>query len=114
MAEAVVKKLLNELQSITEDAISRLNTMDSDELELLANRREELVLSIEEYRNSINEENREQIAYILSFDMTILKRMLFLKNEAGEWMHKQGAIRTQQSAYQNAYSLDSMFIDHRK
>ncbi|GGN93213.1 hypothetical protein [Saccharibacillus kuerlensis] len=114
MAELEGKQLLDKLQFITEDAISRLETMDSEALEALAAQRQALVTAIEPYRHSINEVDREQIAYILKFDALILARMNSLKNEAAEWMQKQGTIRTQQSAYQHGYAMNSMFIDHRK
>lgn len=113
MMEIEVGKILDDLQAITEEAVARLNLMNEEELLQLADQREELVKALESYRHHITPENREQIAYVLGFDALILKRMSFLKNEAGQWMQKQGTIKTQQNAYHNAYAMNSVFIDHK-
>ncbi|WP_238807886.1 hypothetical protein [Paenibacillus sp. EKM212P] len=66
------------------------------------------------YQPSLTENDKQKIRGILSNDSVILQRMHVLKDEAGHWMEKRGAIRVQQHAYQQAYSVDSLFIDHRK
>lgn len=113
MIGTVVGKILDDLQAITEEAVARLNLMKEEELLQLADQREELVKALEPYRSHVTPENREQIAYILGFDSLILNRMSSLKNEAGQWMQKQGTIKTQQNAYHSAYAMNSMFIDHK-
>ncbi len=113
MTATEVGKILDDLQAITEEAVARLNLMNEEELLQLADQREELVKALEPYRTNITLENRTQIAHILGFDSLILSRMSFLKNEAGQWMQKQGAIKSQQNAYHNAYAMNSVFIDHK-
>jgi len=113
MTAIEVGKILDDLQAITEEAIARLNVMHEEELLQLADRREELVKALEPHRSDITPENRAQITHILGFDSLIISRMNFLKNEAGQWMQKQGAIKSQQNAYHNAYAMNSVFIDHK-
>lgn len=114
MIVAEVQQLLSALQAITEDAVANLITMDTEALEHLADQRQAIVDQLETHRNDIDQEDRKQIAYILSFDFLILERMNLLREEAGEWIQKQGAIKTQHSAYQSAYSVDSLFFDRRE
>ncbi|MCQ4088815.1 hypothetical protein [Saccharibacillus sp. JS10] len=113
MIATEVGQILDKLQEITEEAIARLDLMNEEELLQLAGQREELVKALEVHRPKITPEHRVQIAYILGFDSLIINRMSFLKNEAGQWIQKQGAIKSQQNAYHNAYAMNSVFIDHK-
>lgn len=114
MGESNIKSILDELKSLTEDAASRLQTMDEEELLRLANQRQTLVDLFITMKDQVTEDDREQIAYILSFDPAIVERMEFLKQEAGKWLQRQGSIKQQRNGYQQNYAVDSWFIDHRK
>ncbi|MBQ4900015.1 hypothetical protein KB559_14375 [Paenibacillus sp. Marseille-P2973] len=109
------EELLNELQRVTDLAVSRLDQMTEEELTFLADQRESLVKRLEESdRSELNDSHKVQIRYILSFDEAIQARMRELKREAEEWLLRQRQIRNQQSAYHQSYLIDGMFIDHRK
>ncbi|MGV2884494.1 hypothetical protein [Paenibacillus taichungensis] len=114
MGESNLRSILDELRFITEDAVSRLQVMDEEELLQLANQRQDLVDSFITMKEKVTEADREQIAYILSYDPVIVARMEYLKQEAGNWLQRQGSIKQQHNAYQQNYAVDSWFIDHRK
>ncbi|OMF42862.1 hypothetical protein [Paenibacillus peoriae] len=114
MTAANMQTLLGELQRITESALSNLLSLSEEEFEQLADQRQRIVEQMQSYQPSITEDDKQKIRDILSHDSVILQRMHALKDAAGHWMEKRGAIRVQQHAYQQAYSIDSLFIDHRK
>ncbi len=114
MADPNMQVLLEELQHRTEAVLSNLMNLSEEEFEQFADQRQRIVEQMESFQPSITENNKQKIRDILSHDSVILQRMHVLKDEAGHWMEKRGAIRVQQHAYQQAYSVDSLFIDHRK
>ncbi|ASR45615.1 hypothetical protein B4V02_02260 [Paenibacillus kribbensis] len=109
-----VQALIQALKEMTIEMTKRLSIMEEEELVTFVDRRQEIVHAMEKYRTSLTEEDKQEIGLILDMDGPILKRMNKLKDEAGSWMEKKGNIRIQQNAYQRAYSVDSLFIDHRK
>jgi hypothetical protein len=114
MAESNMQVLLEELQHKTEAVLSNLLNLSEEEFEQFADQRQCIVEQMQSFQLSITENDKQKIRDILSNDSVILQRMHVLKDEAGHWMEKRGAIRVQQHAYQQAYSIDSLFIDHRK
>lgn len=114
MADPNMQVLLEELQHRTEAVLSNLMNLSEEEFEQFADQRQRIVEQMQSLQPSITENNKQKIRDILSHDSVILQRMHALKDEAGHWMEKRGAIRVQQHAYQQAYSVDSLFIDHRK
>nr|WP_154894885.1 hypothetical protein [Paenibacillus xylanexedens] len=113
MGQKSAEEILDELQYITENAVTHLNVLQEEELLQLAEKREKLVDEIQSHKANLNQQNREQIEYILSFDSKIVKRMQFLKDEAGDWLLRRGSAKQQQNAYQQQYAVDSWFIDRR-
>lgn len=114
MGDSNVRSVLDVLENLTKEAVSRLQDMDEDELLDLANLRQDLVDSFIMMRDQVTDADREQISYILSFDSLIISRMEFLKQEAGNWLQRQGSIKQQHTAYQQNYKVDSWFFDRRK
>ncbi|MDY8044719.1 hypothetical protein ACYCSE_06685 [Paenibacillus sp. SEL1] len=114
MADPNMQVLLEELQHKTEAVLVNLLNLNEEEFEQFADQRQRIVEQMQPYQLSLTEHDKQKIRNILSHDSIILQRMQALKDEAGHWMEKRGAIRVQQHAYQQAYSVDSLFIDHRK
>ncbi|MGF9642957.1 hypothetical protein [Paenibacillus sp. FSL L8-0502] len=114
MADPNMQVLLEELQHRTEAVLSNLLNISEEEFEQFTDQRQRIVEQMQPYQPSLTENDKQKIRDILSNDSVILQRMHALKDEAGYWMEKRGAIRVQQHAYQQAYSVDSLFIDHRK
>lgn len=112
--ELGIQGLLDELQRITDSAVSRLDQMTEEEFTILADKRESLVSRLEQAdKHELKDSHRSQIKYILGFDQVIQNRMHELKREAEEWLLRQQQIRNQQSAYHQNYVVDGLFIDHR-
>ncbi|MEC0183493.1 hypothetical protein P4H61_18540 [Paenibacillus peoriae] len=114
MADSNMQVLLEELQHRTEAVLSNLINLSEEEFEQFADQRQRIVEQMQSFLPLITENDKQKIRDILSHDSVILQRMHELKDEAGHWMEKRGAIRVQQHAYQKSYSVDSLFIDHRK
>ncbi|WP_084011502.1 hypothetical protein [Paenibacillus kribbensis] len=109
-----IQALIQALKEMTIETTNRLSIIEEEELVAFVDRRQEIVQEMKKFRNVITEEDKQEIGLILDMDAPILERMNKLKDEAGSWMERKGNIRVQQSAYQRAYSVDSLFIDHRK
>lgn len=114
MEESTIQVLLNRLQQMTEEVRDSLLEMNGEEFEQFVVKRENVVEQLEPYRTTMSDANKQRIGIILSHDSEILHRMYALQDEAGKWLEKRGSIREQKQAYQQAYAIDSMFIDHRK
>ncbi|MNJ04454.1 hypothetical protein D3C73_1652300 [compost metagenome] len=69
---------------------------------------------MEPYRTSITDGDRQVIAEILDNEKVIVGRMHAIKKEAGDWLQNLGTVRVQHNAYQQSFSIDSLFIDWRK
>ncbi|KAF6634855.1 hypothetical protein H6F38_08835 [Paenibacillus sp. EKM208P] len=114
MTAANMQALLDELQHMTEAVLFNLLNLSEEEFEQFTDQRQHIVEQMESYQTSMTDNDKQKIRDILSHDSVILQRMHVLKDEAGHWMEKRGSIRVQQHAYQRAYAVDSLFIDHRK
>lgn len=106
--------LFTELQEVSVQAIRDISVMNSDDLVAFVNRREEIVEAMKPYLNMISSEDKQIIEQMLQDEKVIVNRMYELKNEAGEWLQNLGTVRVQQNAYQQSFTIDSLFIDHRK
>lgn len=114
MSNETVQALLQKLKHLTADVLQRLQFFSEEEFETFAAEREGLVAELMRHKSQITEADRRQIAELLDSDPIILSRMHFLKDEAGNWLERKGAVRVQQHAYQRDYTPDSLFFDHRK
>lgn len=109
-----LNQLLDELETITNIVVGNLLNMVEEDFEQFVSKRQDIVEQLEPFRSLMNDIDKQRIRAIIDHDPEILRRMHALKQEAGNWMEKRESIRVQQSAYQNAYNYDSMFIDHKK
>ncbi|MEK5025613.1 hypothetical protein [Paenibacillus sp. FSL M7-1046] len=106
--------LFTELQRISAQAISDISAMDTDELVAFVERKEEIVSAMKPYLSLISSKDKQIIDQMLKDEQVIVDRMYELKNEAGEWLQNLSTVRVQQNAYKQSFSIDSLFIDHRK
>ena len=109
-----IQQVLIKLVSLTDQMVDRLSEVTYEELESFTEKREALVQQLLLLQEKPTEDEKNQIVTILSYDPLIKSRMEFFKNEASDFLEKQGAIKAQQVAYQSAYIPDSLFIDDRK
>ncbi|MFB5266721.1 hypothetical protein ACE41H_07970 [Paenibacillus enshidis] len=109
-----IQQILTELSLKTNQIAARLSEVTYQELEIFTQHREELVQQLLELQFKPTEDQKKQIASILSYDPEIKSRMEFFKNEAARFLERQGAIKTQQAAYQQMYIPGSLFFDNRK
>ncbi|KWX73796.1 hypothetical protein AMQ84_22360 [Paenibacillus riograndensis] len=106
--------LFAELQVISAQAIKDIAIMDEDDLTAFVDRREKIVDAMKPFLPMISAETKQLIEQMLQDEKVIVNRMHELKNEAGEWLQNLGTVRIQQNAYHQSFSIDSLFIDHRK
>ncbi|MFE6074313.1 hypothetical protein ACFVQB_07540 [Paenibacillus sp. NPDC057886] len=109
-----IQQILIKLTLLTDQMVAKLSEVTYEELENFTGEREVLVQQLLVLQEKPTEDEKDQIVSILSYDPLIKSRMEFFKNEASNFLEKQGAIKAQQVAYQTAYIPDSLFIDDRK
>jgi hypothetical protein len=105
---------IQKLYELTLLVVDRLDDITYEELADFANNRLDMVSRIELCKEQLKEEDKEIIRQLMNFDTKILAKMDAYKNEASEWLLKQGAIRDQKMAYNSSYTPDSLFFDHKK
>ncbi|MDP5275891.1 flagellar protein FliT [Chengkuizengella axinellae] len=108
--------LIPQLESLTKQTYDQLKSITYKELEQFVNKRESI---INQMKNSgITDEQKQlfqqTIVNITRYDKEILMKMKQLKDEASQELNKIQSGRKQKSAYQNAYTADSVFFDKKK
>ena len=109
--------LLMELEALTLDMIRKLDRITYVDMVDFVELRQDLHDRIAAKRDEIGTLtiNQQQVlSTILEQGSDIITKMTEFKNEAGEWLERNGKIKTQKIAYQSAYSADSYFIDWKK
>ncbi|USB32830.1 flagellar protein FliT [Paenibacillus sp. YPG26] len=109
-------KLIEELKSLTESIVARLQFTSYEELEDFVAERQRIIDELNRLKDStpFNSFEREQLEEILRADSVILMRMEVLKNEASDWLQQRGQAKVQRNAYETAYTPDSILMDRRK
>ncbi len=106
--------LIDEWEGLVNQALERINELNEDELVEFVDQKAELVNKIMSFRNVVSEEDKQIISVLTQQEQAIVSRMEALKEDAAEWLSRRGMIRSQSQAYNNSYSMDSLFIDRRK
>lgn len=109
-----LKESLNQLDQLTQDIISRLNFITEEEMLDFVDKREAIVEQLQSYRDVVTDQDRVDIQKIVDCDSLIMNKLNSFKDQAGNWLEKQGSIRNQHTAYHQSYVTDSFFIDHLK
>ncbi|WP_322923986.1 hypothetical protein [Paenibacillus campi] len=112
--EENMSSLLEQLYALSSAIVERLQIVSDEEIFAFIAERGVLIEKMELYRSELTEQHKAQIAELMQLDPIILNKMNEIKQEAGQWLERQGTIRTQQHAYQQHYVTDSFFVDRRK
>ncbi len=112
--EESMSSLLEQLHALSVGIIERLNIVSDEELFSFIEERGVLIEKMEMHRSEVTEQHKLQIAELMNMDPIILNKMDQIKQEAGQWLERQGTIRNQQHAYHQNYVTDSFFVDRRK
>lgn len=109
-----LKDLLKELDQLTQEIVSHLHVISEEEMLDFIDQREAIVQQMQSYRDAVTDQDRIDIQKILDCDLLIMNKLNSFKDQAGNWLEKQGSIRSQHTAYHQNYVTDSFFIDHLK
>ncbi|MGG4481038.1 hypothetical protein [Paenibacillus illinoisensis] len=109
-----VSCLLDDLESLSNQTVARLATMEDDDFTLFTEQRAQLVEALAPYREVMDNNHRARIGRILDDDKAILARMHAIKQEAEQWLAKRNTGKIQRNAYQQVYTADSLFFDKKK
>ncbi len=112
--EESMSSLLAQLHGLSSEFIERLNVISDDEIFEFVDARGVLIEKMEQYRSEMTEQHKSQINELMNLDPIILNKMNQIKQEAGQWLERQGNIRSQHNAYHQNYVTDSFFVDRRK
>lgn len=107
--------LIVELDQLTRSVIGSLRQMSTEELVNFVGKRQIIVDQIVDSasREPLNQFQQEKLASILEYDPMIRERMEELKLEASNWLMQRDQAKQQRSAYESAYSSDSILMDRR-
>lgn len=104
---------ITELEYLTKNFIVRVHIATYEECVDFVNKRADLAYLIKLDENELSQESKKRIQALSEYDSIIMSRFQELKDEAMDWLLKQGTIREQKSAYSQSYTPDSMFFDRK-
>jgi hypothetical protein len=109
-------ELIQQLDQLTANITDRLNETIYQELETFVEERQKLVDSIGDATANCPPTiaQKQRIYIIMEHDSAILARMDALRLEAQDWLQKRNQAKTQRSAYDSAYSPESILMDRKK
>jgi hypothetical protein len=107
---------INQLEEWTMAVLSRLETIQYEEMAELVEERQRLIEQLQ--LGSTTQEQMKQyqvrISSLLQQDESILRRMSELKTEATDGIKKINAGRVQKGGYDTNYNLDGILFDKKK
>lgn len=111
-----LEEVVEELELLTEGMLSQLAEADFVMLEAFVDQREPLMAALAEAKaaQALQPSLEQRAAQVVAQDPLFLARMQELKQEAAEWLQKRGAAKAQRSAYEQAYTPDSILLDRKK
>lgn len=107
----VAEEYVTQLFDLTLHIIDQIGDIGYEDLAAFADQRESLVKTMMSNHTEFNESDKIKIKQLMDYDHIIINKMLSLKNEASNWLNKQGSIRVQKNAYSAHYAPDSLFFD---
>lgn len=113
MSNLKLTQYIDELEKFTQAVASNIQHADYEEIENYTILREQLVRNMTELGAELTMHDKERIKKICSYDKIIADKISSLKQEAGDWLFKQGMIKDQRTAYNSAYTMNSMFFDQK-
>ncbi|MNI03249.1 hypothetical protein D3C87_558890 [compost metagenome] len=108
--------LISSLEDLTHSVVSRIQYISSEDLEVYVEERQQIIDEITSLKQQVpyTPDQKERLNHIVKQDSIILGRMSSLKNEASNWLLQRGQAKVQRSAYEAAYTPDSMLMDRRE
>ncbi len=88
--------------------------MNEDELVEFVEEKGEIVHKLLPFRDHATLADKQTIVELIEQEQGIVIRMNEIKEEAASWLSRREMIRSQSNAYNSSYSMDSLFIDHRR
>ena len=111
-----VDKSVNQLEALTHSLLTRIDQVTYEELAQFVDDRQpimdEISYAMKEAPLPMN--LQERVQKVLQSDEVILERMQRFKQEASDWLQNRGVAKTQRSAYEQAYTPDSIMMDRKK
>ncbi|MNC23814.1 hypothetical protein D3C75_718490 [compost metagenome] len=104
---------INELELLTAEIVRSIDQIGYEQLAAFSEQREQLVFSIESQIAMLTPEYKQRLQKLSGFDKIILSKMEYYRQDASEWLAKQGTIKVQKNAYTAHYSANSMFFDRK-
>ena len=107
--------LLEQLSTLTEETIERIEEATYEELESFIAERQLIIDAIitKSEMQPLSAKQKEEVHRILAFDTTLLSRMNLLRVEAQDWLHKRNQAKMQRNVYEATYAPDSVLMDRR-
>lgn len=109
-------KLIGQLEELNETVVCRLEETEYEELIEFVDRRQSVLdeMTVLMLRSTLTSAQKQRIQKLLQYDELIRGRMELLKQEASDWLRQRDQAKVQRSAYESAYSQDSILMDRRK
>ena len=108
-------ELLTMLEELTQRVVVNLEQVDYEQLHQFVKERQELVDLMSGLQDTeLTKLQSARLVNILDYDRTISNRMVFLKEEAGNWLSQRQMAKFQQGAYETRYVPDSILMDYKK
>ncbi|MDQ1911300.1 flagellar protein FliT [Paenibacillus sp. GD4] len=106
---------IGKLEQLTAHVLSRIDTIEWEELQQFIEVRGELIDQLKGQSNFMpTEGQQERIQRILSCDEIILHRMRAYKAEAEKHLSKFSTAQKTMNAYNSIYTPESHFVDKKK
>lgn len=106
-------KYINELELLTAEIVRSIDQIEYEQLAAFSEQREQLVFSIESQKGLLTTEYKLRLRKLSEFDEIILSKMEYYRQNASDWLEKQGAIKVQKNAYTSQYAANSLFFDQK-
>lgn len=111
-----LEEIVAQLEELTQGMLGQLAEADFIMLEAFVDQREPLMAALAEAKaaEALPSALEQRAAQVVAQDPLFLARMQALKREAADWLQKRGAAKAQRSAYEQAYTPDSILLDRKK
>jgi hypothetical protein len=112
----IMDKLIDQLEKLTNTMIDQLDTASYEGMEQFVEERQNVIDIIGDsiQAGTVTEQQKGRIQILLQHDSSIVYRMQILKNEARDWLQHRNVAKAQRSAYDSAYSPESILMDRKK
>ncbi|SEU14395.1 hypothetical protein [Paenibacillus sp. NFR01] len=109
-------ELLNNLEQLTNLMISDLDNAPYESLENFVEERQKLVdaIGLEVEKCALTSAQKEKLSRIMEHDSAIIARMNAHRLEALDGLQRRNQAKMQRSAYESAYTPDSILMDRKK